>query len=163
MDVNKYYRKLIPTLADNFKRMKELSLLDLESRKGKAPGGYQVDLEEARIPFIFANSVGLDHDVRTLLHESGHAMHSFAWRNISFSPYRHAPMEFCEVASMSMELMADPYLDEFYAIPGSGPLHHPPPGRCDYPTSLGSPPWMPSNIGFIPIPTIAEKKGLIIG
>ncbi len=94
-----------------------MGLLDLESRKGKAPGGYQVDLEEARIPFIFANAVGLDHDVRTLLHESGHAMHSFAWRGIPFSPYRHAPMEFCEVASMSMELMADPYLSEFYPDP----------------------------------------------
>lgn len=109
--------KIDPEFGGNFKRMKQLGLLDLESRKGKAPGGYQVDLQEARIPFIFANAVGLDHDVRTLLHESGHAMHSFAWRNISFSPYRHAPMEFCEVASMSMELMADPYLDEFYANP----------------------------------------------
>ncbi|HJT23648.1 MAG TPA: M3 family metallopeptidase, partial [bacterium] len=89
----------------------------LESRKGKAPGGYQSDLSEVRIPFIFANAVGLDHDVRTLLHESGHAMHSFLSRNIAFSAYRHAPMEFCEVASMSMELMADPYLGEFYPDP----------------------------------------------
>ncbi len=113
-DCEKILSKIDPDFGKNFKRMKELGLLDLESRKGKAPGGYQADLEEARIPFIFANAVGLDHDVRTLLHESGHAMHSFAWRNISFSPYRHAPMEFCEVASMSMELMADPYLDEFY-------------------------------------------------
>ena len=113
----KILSKIDPDFGQNFKRMKELGLLDLESRKGKAPGGYQVDLEEARIPFIFANAVGLDHDVRTLLHESGHAMHSFAWRNISFSPYRHAPMEFCEVASMSMELMADPYLDKFYSDP----------------------------------------------
>ena len=106
-----------PEFGKNFKSMKELGLLDLDSRKGKAPGGYQVDLEEARIPFIFANSVGVDHDVRTLLHEGGHAMHSFAWKNISFYPYRHAPMEFCEVASMSMELMADPYLSVFYPNP----------------------------------------------
>jgi oligoendopeptidase F len=106
-----------PEFGRNFKTMKELGLLDLESRKGKAPGGYQLDFEEIRIPFIFANAVGLDSDVRTLLHEGGHAMHSFAWRNIPFSPYRHAPMEFCEVASMSMELMADPYLGEFYANP----------------------------------------------
>ena len=61
-----------PEFGQNFHTMKELGLLDLESRKGKAPGGYQTDLEEARIPFIFANSVGVDGDVRTLLHESGH-------------------------------------------------------------------------------------------
>ncbi len=113
----KILSKVDPGFGQNFGQMRALGLLDLESRKGKAPGGYQVDLEEVRIPFIFANAVGLDHDVRTLLHESGHAMHSFAWRNIAFAPYRHAPMEFCEVASMSMELMADPYLDEFYPNP----------------------------------------------
>lgn len=109
--------KVDPDLGQNFKIMKDLGLLDLESRKGKAPGGYQSDLGEARLPFIFMNSVGLDGDVRTLLHESGHAMHTFLTRSIAFSAYRHAPMEFCEVASMSMELMAHPYLSEFYADP----------------------------------------------
>lgn len=109
--------KVDPEFGKNFATMDQLGLLDLESRKGKAPGGYQSDLSEVRIPFIFANAVGLDHDVRTLLHESGHAMHSFLSRNIAFSAYRHAPMEFCEVASMSMELMADPYLGEFYPDP----------------------------------------------
>jgi oligoendopeptidase F len=63
------------------------------------------------------NAVGLDSDVRTLLHESGHAMHSFLSRRIPFAPYRGAPMEFCEVASMSMELMANPYLGVFYKDP----------------------------------------------
>lgn len=106
-----------PEFGANFRQMKELGLLDLDSRKGKAPGGYQSDLEEARIPFIFANSVGVDGDVRTLLHEGGHAMHSFAWKHVPFYPYRHAPMEFCEVASMSMELMGNPYLSVFYPDP----------------------------------------------
>ena len=106
-----------PELGGNFKTMRKLGLLDLESRKGKAPGGYQSTLTERRLPFIFMNSVGLDHDIRTLLHESGHAMHSFLSRSIPFAPYRNAPMEFCEVASMSMELMADPYLSKFYPDP----------------------------------------------
>lgn len=113
----KILSKVDPEFGENFATMQKLGLLDLESRKGKAPGGYQSDLSEVRIPFIFANAVGMDHDVRTLLHESGHAMHSFCSRNIPFAFYRHAPMEFCEVASMSMELMADPYLGEFYADP----------------------------------------------
>jgi len=106
-----------PEFGEKFRTMRELSLLDLDSRKGKAPGGYQSTLEEARLPFIFMNAVGLDHDVRTLLHEGGHAMHSFFSNSIPFSPYRHAPMEFCEVASMSMELMGDPFLSEFYPNP----------------------------------------------
>jgi oligoendopeptidase F len=92
-------------------------LLNLESRKGKAPGGYQSSLTEARLPFIFMNAVGLDGDVRTLLHESGHAFHVFATRQESLGDYRHAPIEFCEVASMSMELLGGEYLSVFYPDP----------------------------------------------
>ena len=110
-------RQVDPGFGDQFKAMRTLGLLDLESRKGKAPGGYNTTLSETRLPFIFMNAVGLDGDVRTLLHEGGHAMHGFASRLIPFSPYRHAPMEFCEVASMSMELMGDPFLGEFYPDP----------------------------------------------
>jgi len=106
-----------PDFGRNFQTMKTLGLLDLDSRKGKAPGGYQAQLEEARLPFIFMNSVGRNDDIRVLLHEGGHAMHSFASKTIPFSPYRHAPMEFCEVASMSMELMSYPFLSEFYPDP----------------------------------------------
>jgi len=110
-------REVDPEFGENFATMRRLGLLDLESRKGKAPGGYQSSLEEARLPFIFMNAVGLNDDVRTLLHEGGHAMHSFLSRQVPFGPYRHAPMEFCEVASMSMELMAYPYLSGFYPDP----------------------------------------------
>ena len=110
-------RQVDPQFGNIFNQMNKLGLLDLESRVGKAPGGYNTTLSETRLPFIFMNSVGLDHDVRTLLHESGHAMHGFISRAIPFSSYRHSPMEFCEVASMSMELMADPYLNEFYSDP----------------------------------------------
>ena len=104
--------------------MLELGLLDLDSRKGKAPGGYQADLSEVRLPFIFANSVGINKDVFTLLHEGGHAFHNFAVRNESISSYRHAPMEFSEVASMSMELLSHPYLEEFYKSPEAARTRH---------------------------------------
>jgi len=102
-------------LGDNFQKMIDLGLLDLDSRKGKAPGGYQSSLSEIRLPFIFMNAVGLNRDVFTLLHEGGHAFHQFAVHNESILDYRHAPMEFCEVASMSMELLGSPYLDTFYS------------------------------------------------
>lgn len=103
-----------PEFGSFIKTMQDLDLLNLESRKGKAPGGYQSSLTEARLPFIFMNAVGLDGDVRTLLHESGHAFHVFATRQESLGHYRHAPIEFCEVASMSMELLGSDYLSVFY-------------------------------------------------
>jgi oligoendopeptidase F len=108
---------LSPTLSHQFQTMIQLGLLDLQSRKGKAPGGYNTMFSESRLPFIFMNAVGLDQDLRTLLHESGHAMHAFASRTISFSPYQHAPMEFCEVASMSMELLGNQFLHYCYPNP----------------------------------------------
>ncbi len=101
-------------LGVQFDMMHGEGLLDLESRKGKAPGGYQSTLNEARKPFIFMNAVGVDNDVRTLLHEGGHAFHALACRDNPILDYRHGPMEFCEVASMSMELLADEHLSVFY-------------------------------------------------
>ncbi len=104
-----------PELGRQFKDMKELGLLDLDSRKGKAPGGYQSTLSEARKPFIFMNAVGLERDVRTLLHEGGHAFHALACAQDPLVDYRHAPMEFSEVASMAMELLAGEHINVFYS------------------------------------------------
>lgn len=101
--------------SDEFARMQANGLLDLNSRVGKAPGGYQSSLEEVRYPFIFMNAAGTDRDVFTLLHEGGHAFHAFAARNEPLLFYRHAPIEFCEVASMSMEMFAYNHLDAFYS------------------------------------------------
>jgi oligoendopeptidase F len=108
------FDRLEDGLAGSFRRMKELHLLDLDNRKGKAPGGYQSTLSEARLPFIFMNAVGLQRDVETILHEAGHAFHALSTRNEDLYLYRSAPIEFCEVASMSMELLGDEYLEEFY-------------------------------------------------
>lgn len=108
------FNKLDADFARQFQEMNTLGLLDLGSRKGKAPGGYQNTLNEARKPFIFMNAVGIDDDVRTLLHESGHAFHGLACADEPLVDYRHAPMEFSEVASMAMELLGGKYLGEFY-------------------------------------------------
>ncbi|MDR5702002.1 MAG: M3 family oligoendopeptidase [Armatimonadota bacterium] len=111
------FRQIDPEFAAYFRFMREQGLLDLETRKGKAPGGYQSELSERRWPFIFMNAAGLDRDVRTLLHEAGHAMHTFLTREEPLLPYRHAPLEFAEVASMGMELLAAPYFHVFYPDP----------------------------------------------
>ena len=108
------FNKLDPDFGRQFQEMNDFGLLDLASRKGKAPGGYQNTLSEARKPFIFMNAVGIDDDVRTLLHEGGHAFHALACADEAIVDYRSAPMEFCEVASMSMELLGGEYLSEFY-------------------------------------------------
>ncbi len=88
--------------------------MDLDSRKGKAPGGYQATLEEARIPFIFTNAVGSHGDVNTLLHEGGHAFHTLQSRSQPLIWDRHCAMEFSEVASMTQELLGGRRLEPFY-------------------------------------------------
>jgi len=102
-------------LAGGFQQMQDLKLLDLANRKGKAPGGYQSTLNEARLPFIFMNAVGQQRDVETILHEAGHAFHALATRDEDLLAYRSAPIEFCEVASMSMELLGNEFIEEFYS------------------------------------------------
>lgn len=109
------FNKLDGELGAQFRTMAQLNLFDLESRKGKAPGGYQATLTERRLPFIFMNAVGRNADLRTMLHESGHAFHTMAARTEPLLSYRHAPTEFSEVASMGMELLSKPYLTVFYS------------------------------------------------
>ncbi|HEY8966056.1 MAG TPA: M3 family oligoendopeptidase, partial [Candidatus Methylacidiphilales bacterium] len=105
-----------PRLKGYFEILDKGGLVDLENRKGKAPGGYQANLPEARVPFIFMNAVGMQRDVETLLHEAGHAFHTLAAREQGLASYRNGiPIEFCEVASMSMELLGAPYLEKFYS------------------------------------------------
>lgn len=115
--IQKIFARVHASFGEQFQFMADQRLLDLENRKGKAPGGYQTSLEERRLPFIFMNAVGRDQDLRTLVHEGGHAFHALAAREEPLVDYRHAPIEFCEVASMGMELLALPHLGEFYTSP----------------------------------------------
>jgi oligoendopeptidase F len=108
------FREVDPELGAQFAYLRQHDLLDLANRKGKAPGGYQTTFEDDRLPFIFMNAVGLDGDVRTLLHEGGHAFHTLACRGETLAAYRECPLEFCEVASMTMELFGAKHLDPFY-------------------------------------------------
>ncbi len=109
------FGQLDPELAKEFGQLSELRLLDLENRKGKGPGGYQMTLAEARVPFIFMNAVGVQRDVETILHEAGHAFHALATQNEDIYTYRNPPIEICEVASMSMELLGNEFLEQFYS------------------------------------------------
>jgi len=97
-------------LGKYFRQMQAEKLLDLDNRKNKAPGAYCTSLSVIRKPFVFMNAVGQHDDVQTLLHESGHAFHVFESSQLPYAQQLNVPMEFAEVASMGMELLAAPYL-----------------------------------------------------
>ncbi|MCH2133937.1 MAG: M3 family oligoendopeptidase [Phycisphaerales bacterium] len=111
---SRLFHRMDGGLGDLFDRLRGGDCLDLDSRMGKAPGGYQYNRDRRRIPFIFMNAAGLQRDVETMVHEAGHAFHSMLSEAEPLVAYRHSPIEFAEVASMSMELLAHPFLDEFY-------------------------------------------------
>ncbi len=113
--VRKMVGKVCPDFDKTIAGMDEAGLLDLVSRKGKAPGGYQSTLNERRTQFIFGNTVGSNGDIYLLLHEGGHAFHSEACKKEKIVAYRNPPIEFCEVASQTMELIGSKYLTEFYS------------------------------------------------
>ncbi|MBC6609764.1 M3 family oligoendopeptidase [Hymenobacter sp. BT507] len=111
------FQRLDPFLGECLRTMRQMGHLDLESRKGKAPGGYNYPLDETGVPFIFMNATASLRDVVTLLHEGGHAVHSFLTRRLPLSADKHPPSEVAELASMSMELMSMDYWDEFFPDP----------------------------------------------
>ena len=104
------FQQVDPVLASYFQKMVGEGLLDLDNRKNKAPGGYCTDYAALKRPFIFMNAVGIHDDVQTLLHESGHAFHNFEMNALPYYHQRSAGIEFAEVASMSMELLASAHL-----------------------------------------------------
>jgi oligoendopeptidase F len=110
----KCFEDLNPFFAGCLKKMNELGHLDLESRKGKAPGGYNCPLAESGAPFIFMNAAGQMDDVTTMVHEGGHAIHSFLAHPLELNAFKEYPMEIAEVASMSMELFTMSHWDAFF-------------------------------------------------
>jgi oligoendopeptidase F len=110
------FSNLRPFFADCLRQMHEMKHLDLDSRKGKAPGGYNCPLAESGAPFIFMNAAGQMSDVTTMVHEGGHAVHSFLSHPLELSSFKEYPMEIAEVASMAMELFTIDYLDVFLPL-----------------------------------------------
>ena len=108
------FEQLNPFFADCLRKMDELKHFDLESRKGKAPGGYNCPLTESGAPFIFMNAAGQMSDVTTMVHEGGHAIHSFLAHKLELSAFKEYPMEIAEVASMAMELFSMNHWEAFF-------------------------------------------------
>jgi oligoendopeptidase F len=109
------FNKLRPFFAECLVRMDQMKRLDLDSRKGKAPGGYNCPLAETGAPFIFMNAAGQTSDVTTMVHEGGHAVHSFLAHPLELSAFKEYPMEIAEVASMAMELFSMEHWEFFFS------------------------------------------------
>jgi oligoendopeptidase F len=105
---------LNPFFGDCLRKMDELNHLDLDSRKGKAPGGYNMPLAESGAPFIFMNAASQMSDLTTMVHEGGHAIHSFLAHELELTGFKEYPTEMAEVASMSMELFTMDHWDVFF-------------------------------------------------
>jgi oligoendopeptidase F len=101
-------------LGERLEIMKDNGLFDVESRKGKAPGGYNYPLSETGAPFIFMNSAGIFRDLTTMVHEGGHAIHTFLTADLELNDFKHCPSEVAELASMSMELISMDNWDVYF-------------------------------------------------
>jgi len=110
----KCFMQIDPYLGECITIMKKMGHLDLVSRKGKAPGGYNYPLDETGVPFIFMNATSSLRDLVTMVHEGGHALHSFLTKDLSLNGFKQVPSEVAELASMSMELISMEYWDVFF-------------------------------------------------
>jgi oligoendopeptidase F len=108
------FKTIDPYFADCITTMQKMNRLDLESRIGKAPGGYNYPLMETDVPFIFMNAVGLLRDMVTMLHEGGHAVHAFLAADLELTEFKSTPSEVAELASMSMEVISMEHWDTFF-------------------------------------------------
>ena len=109
--------RLRPELGEMIRTMDKMGHLDIESRVGKSPGGYNYPLAETGIPFIFMNAVGTQSDLSTMLHEAGHAIHAFLTQELELHDFKEVTSEVAELASMSMELISMDFWDEVYPDP----------------------------------------------
>lgn len=111
------FTKLDPFLGECLKIMNAMGHLDLESRKGKAPGGFNYPLAEIGVPFIFMNATSTMRDMTTIMHEGGHAVHNFLTKDLALGDFKSPPMEVAELASMSMELISMDHWEVFFQKP----------------------------------------------
>jgi oligoendopeptidase F len=113
----KCFHGLSPYIGERLEIMKANGFFDVDSRKGKAPGGYNYPLAESGAPFIFMNSAGTFRDLTTMVHEGGHAIHTFITANLELNDFKHTPSEVAELASMSMELISMDHWDVYFENP----------------------------------------------
>jgi oligoendopeptidase F len=110
----KLFASIRPAFGEVIDTMEKRGHFDLDSRIGKAPGGYNYPLYKSSLPFIFMNSAGTLRDMVTMMHEGGHAIHSWLSKDLEITPFKSTPSEIAEVASMAMELISMEHWDSFF-------------------------------------------------
>lgn len=108
------FDKIDPFFGECLREMNRKKHLDLESKKGKAPGGFNYPLYESGYPFIYMNAVGSFRDIVTMIHEGGHAIHSVLSHELDLVDFKGLTSEIAELASMSMELISMDNWDVFF-------------------------------------------------
>lgn len=108
------FNRLDPYFGERIAIMQQMNYLDLDSRLHKGPGGYNMTMPEIGVPFIFMNSANGEHDLITMVHEGGHAIHTFLAHKLELNMFKDVTSEIAEVASMGMELMSMEHWDIFY-------------------------------------------------
>lgn len=111
------FNQLDPYFGERIEIMRRMNYLDLDSRLNKGTGGYNMGMPEIGVPFIFMNSANTEHDLVTIVHEGGHAVHTFLTRDLELNAFKDTTSEIAEVASMAMELMSMEHWDIFYNKP----------------------------------------------
>ncbi len=111
------FNTIDPFFGECLQTMKGMGNLDLESRKGKAPGGFNYPLYQSNVPFIFMNSANSMRDLVTIVHEGGHAIHSFLSKDLELVDFKSTPSEIAEIASMAMELISMEHWDNIFPNP----------------------------------------------
>jgi oligoendopeptidase F len=109
------FHRVKPGFAGFLETMQKMKFLDLDSRKGKAPGGFNYPLHESNMPFIYMNATGNLRDMETMMHEGGHAIHTFLTNDLPLLYFKSTPSEVAELASMSMELISMEHWDVFFS------------------------------------------------
>lgn len=108
------FDKIRPNYGKVIQLMKQAGHLDLETRVGKAPGGYNYPLYKSGLPFIFMHASGSLRDMVTMMHEGGHALHSYLSKDLELNDFKNTPSEIAEVASMAMELLSMEHWETFF-------------------------------------------------
>jgi oligoendopeptidase F len=111
------FRRIRPDYSNVISLMQEKGHLDLDSRLGKAPGGYNYPLHKSSLPFIFMHATGSLRDMVTMMHEGGHALHSWLSKDLKLNGFKQMPSEIAEVASMAMELISMDHWEVFFDQP----------------------------------------------
>jgi len=98
------FERFDPKFARLAVRVFEANHVDSSPRKGKESGAYCYSVTPHVVPYLFLNFSGVNRDIETIAHESGHAIHSQLATSHSLLTF-HPPLVLAETASVFGEML----------------------------------------------------------